>query len=149
PGVADAEHFDRMAAAAQHLLRAARPETCDQASDLAGTDIERANDRGPPRRKRPHFRCEAVLERAHASPPFFFGGLRASSRACAAASERRTAIRSGKRRSIARMSRLSTCRSRSSVARISSADPASISGKRTSTLFLSLRFQRRSPTSTL
>src|SRR5439155_5228150 len=106
PGVADTEHLDAVAASAQRFLRTARFQPCNQAGDLAGANIERADDRRAPRRDRLHLRGEAVLERAHASPPLRFCGLRASSRACAAASDRRTVTRSGRRRSIARMSRL-------------------------------------------
>src|SRR5262249_37566967 len=149
-GVTEAEHLDRVAAPAQHFLRRARGEPTDQAGDLAGADVERAHDRRPLRRHRLHLGGEAVLEGAHALPPLRLAvlSLSASSRACAASSERWTLTRSGKRRSIAVMSRLIRCLSRSNSARVSSARGTSASGRRTSRPFLSLRFQRRSATST-
>ena len=81
------------------------------------------DDRRAPRRHRLHLRREAVLEGAHAAPPFFFGflSLSASARACAAASDSRTVTRSGSRRSIATMSRVSSFFSRSSATSVSSA----------------------------
>ncbi len=62
----------RMAAAGQHLLRRVRPQPRDQAGDLARTDIERGDQSAAPRRDRLHLGRQAVMEGAHASPPFFF-----------------------------------------------------------------------------
>ena len=121
-GVADAEDFDAVAAPPQHLLRRLRLQPCDQADDLAGADIERRDDRRAARRHRLHLRGEAVVE-AHAEPPFFlaFLSLSASWRAAQASSDSRTVTRSGRRRSIAVMSRVRILSSRSSWTSVSSA----------------------------
>src|SRR3974390_886329 len=106
-GVAETDHLDRMAAPGQNLLRTMRTKPADQTNPFARTDVERGNYDASPRRDRLHLRCDAITERAHASPPFFFFALAlsASSRACVAASDKRTVTRSGRRRSILVMSR--------------------------------------------
>ena len=99
-GMAEADHFDGVGPARQHLLRRMRPQPRDQAGDLARSDIERGDERAAPRRDRLHLRRQAVMEGIHALPSFFFFlSLSASSRACAAAGESRTVTRSGSRRS--------------------------------------------------
>ena len=70
--MAEADHLDGMAPAGQHLLRRMRPQPRNQAGDLARADIERGNKRAAPRRDRLHLGRKAVMEGAHASPPFFF-----------------------------------------------------------------------------
>src|SRR5215213_5663418 len=99
-----------MGAPWQHVLRRARLQLRDRAHDLAGADIERGDDGGAAARDRLHLGRKAVGQIGHASPPFFLAlraAASASSRACATASESRTVNRSGSRRSIAAMSRLS------------------------------------------
>src|SRR5271169_784137 len=71
-GVAEADDFNAMAAAGQNLLRRARPQPRDHAHDLARTDIKRSDESAAPRRNRFHFRGQAIAQRVHASPPFFF-----------------------------------------------------------------------------
>src|SRR5207248_4520324 len=139
-----------MTAAGQNLLRPARAQPPDQANDLARSDIERGDDAAATRRDRFHLRRDAVTERVHASPPFFFFALAlsASSRACAAASDKRTVTRSAKRRSMLVRSRDNSFLSLSSLTRRSSAVCRSPSGRRTSMPLVSRKFQRRSATST-
>src|SRR5262249_25906449 len=147
-GVADAEDLDGVRAPAQRLLRHARLQPSDQAGDLAGADVEHGNERRALERQRLHLGGNAMTERVHALPPLPFGFLilSASSRACAAVSDRRTVTRSWRRRSTAVMSRVRSFLSRSSAASASSACGTSASGNRMSMPFWSLRFQRRSPT---
>ena len=64
--VADAEHVDRMGAARQHILRRARFQPRDRAHDLAGADVQRANDRRALARDRLHLRGKPVRQIAHA-----------------------------------------------------------------------------------
>ena len=145
--VAEAEHLDRMAAAAQRFVLRVRLQPRDQAGDLAGADVERGDERRAPRRQRLHSGRQAVRERAHASPPLALRrrSFMARSRACAAASESRTMTRSGQpqidRGDVARQN--AACRGRARRARRARRS-ASSSGKRTSMPFLSRRFQRRS-----
>src|SRR5258705_84686 len=93
-----------------------RRQAGDQAGDLAGADIERGDQRAALGRYRLHLGGEAVVEGVHALPPFGFGflALSASSRAWAAASDRRSVTRSGKRRSMETISRERIFLSRSS-----------------------------------
>src|SRR6266849_8569360 len=116
-GMAETDDLDGVAASAQHVLGRLRLEPGDQAGDLAGTDVKRGDERGAPRRQRLHFRGQAVIERAHALPPFGFCSffLAASSRAWTAPSDRRTVMRSASLRSMAAMSRPDNLLSRSSA----------------------------------
>src|SRR3984885_2532882 len=147
--MAEADDLDAVAAAGQDLLRRARAQPRNHADDLARTDVERGNDRAPPRRDRFHFRGQAVAEGVHASPAFFFLlvlALLISSRAAAAASDSRTVTRSGRRISIIVMSRDKSFLSRSSATSRSSAPPTLDSGSFTSMPLFRRRFQRRSAT---
>ena len=101
-GVAKPDHLDAVAPARQDLLRRMRAQTCNQAHDLARSNVERGDECTAPRRDRLHLRCQAVMEGIHALPPFFFLALSfcSSSRAWRAAGESRTVTRSGIRRSI-------------------------------------------------
>ncbi len=71
-GVAEADHLDGVAASSQHVPGRLRLEPRDQARDLAGADVKGDHQRGALWRQRPHFRGQAVIERAHALPPFGF-----------------------------------------------------------------------------
>ena len=105
--LAVADQFDGMAAAAQGVVRRARLQPRDHAGDLAGADIERRHQRGALLRHRSRLRRLIAIEAGHASPAFFFGflSLNRSSRALAASSDNCTVSRSGRRMSMATMSR--------------------------------------------
>src|SRR6266853_5571759 len=111
------DHLDRMGPPAQSILWRLRFEPRNQAHDLAGADVKRANQRRPFWRKRPGLRCLAELENhAHALPPFFAGGffsLSASARDWAAPGASRTVTRSGSLKSMCRISREVSFASRS------------------------------------
>src|SRR5690348_1998597 len=96
-----------MAAPGQNLLRRTRAKPADQANNFARAHVERSDDNAAPRGNRLHLRRHALTEGVHASPPFFFLwlALSASSRACAAASDKRTVTRSTSRRSMLAISR--------------------------------------------
>ena len=69
--LAVADQFDRMAAAAQGLVRRARLQPRDHAGDLAGADIERSHQRGALLRHRARLRRLVAIKAGHASPAFF------------------------------------------------------------------------------
>src|SRR5262249_28589843 len=90
----------------QRVLRRAGLQPRDHACNLARADVEGRDQLGAIGRYRPHLWRLAAMKAGHASVAFFLAlAFNASARACAASSERRTVTRSGKRRSIATMSR--------------------------------------------
>ncbi len=105
--LAVADQLDGMASAAQSLARRARLQPRDHAGNLAGADIERRHQRGALLRHRARLRRLIAVKAGHASPAFFFGflSLNKSSRALAASSDNCTVSRSGRRMSMATMSR--------------------------------------------
>src|SRR5580704_1545470 len=147
-GVPEADDVHGVAPAGQNLLRRMRAKTCDQADDLARSNIECGNEGAAPRRDRLHLRRQAVMEGVHALPPFFFLALSSCSslRAWAAAGDIRTVTRSGIRRSITATSRDRSFLSRSSVTRRCNAVSIPISGNSTSMPLISRKFQRRCAT---
>ena len=119
-GVTEADDFDRMSPAGQDLLRRMWPQPGDEAGDFARAHVKRRDQCAASRRNRLHLRREAIVEGAHASPPFFFflaASFSAAARACAAESDNRTVTRSGKRRSTIVISRDNNFLSRSNVTR--------------------------------
>ena len=61
PGMAKADHFDRMGASPQHILRRNRLEPCNHADRLAGSDIERRHQSRTLWRDRLHLRGDSAL----------------------------------------------------------------------------------------
>src|SRR5450631_1173854 len=145
--LAVADQLDGMAAPAQSVIRRARLQPRDHAGNLAGADIERRHQRAALLRHRARLRGLIAIKTGHALPAFLaFLSLNSSSRALAASSDSCTVSRSGRRMSMATISRENSRSSLSSLLNAASALPTSFSGKRISRPSLSRRFQRRSPT---